>query len=66
VDCHVIAVEHTMAAAAWGGGDGAGDFRRPSNRRLTLAPMTAEEVLVEEVDDDESSDSDESCGQGAL
>jgi hypothetical protein len=45
-------------------GDESSELRRPLSRRLTLAPPPWEEVLVEDITDDNSSDSDDSCGKG--
>jgi hypothetical protein len=40
------------------------ELRRPPSRRLTLAPPPWEEVLVEDIANNDSSDSDDSCGKG--
>jgi hypothetical protein len=45
---------------------GESDDLRPSRRPLTLAPLALDEVLVEDVNDNETSDSEASCGQGEL
>jgi hypothetical protein len=44
--------------------DESGELRCPMSHRLTLAPPPWKEVLVEDVTDDNSSDSDDSCDRG--